>query len=63
MNYGIVEELRRWERNKDKPFSQPPKKPLSEDDERHGTENGYQNYRCRCPECTNAHRLYCAGRR
>jgi hypothetical protein len=25
---------------------------------RHGTENGYQNHRCRCPACTDAHRVY-----
>jgi hypothetical protein len=24
----------------------------------HGTENGYGNYRCRCPSCTAAHSEY-----
>jgi len=24
-------------------------------DARHGTDNGYRNLRCRCPECTTAH--------
>ena len=24
----------------------------------HGTYNGYGRFRCRCAECTNAHRLY-----
>ena len=24
-------------------------------DDRHGTDNGYDNLSCRCPECTEAH--------
>lgn len=31
---------------------------LAPNDPRHGTENGYQNHGCRCPECGLAHRLY-----
>lgn len=33
------------------------------DDERHGTANAYQNYGCRCDECREAWRSYCAERR
>lgn len=32
--------------------------PLAVDDPRHGTLNGYQNWKCRCLECTNAWRVY-----
>lgn len=31
---------------------------LSPDDPRHGTTNGYSNYKCRCDKCTKAHSLY-----
>jgi len=27
-------------------------------DHRHGTENGYSNLGCHCPECREAHRLH-----
>lgn len=30
-------------------------KPLSPDDSRHGTENGYSNLRCHCDRCKAAH--------
>jgi hypothetical protein len=26
-------------------------------DPRHGTHNGYVNLQCRCPDCTEAHRI------
>jgi hypothetical protein len=29
---------------------------LMEGDERHGTENGYVNYSCRCDKCSDSHR-------
>lgn len=32
--------------------------PLSPDDPRHGTANGYQSYGCRCSECRRAHSEY-----
>lgn len=48
----------------------PPKKrsvwtpePLSHDDPRHGTRNGYLNYKCRCNPCAEANRAYVAERR
>lgn len=31
---------------------------LSDDDPRHGTENGYGRYRCRCERCRKAHADY-----
>lgn len=31
---------------------------LSPDDQRHGTENGYVNLRCRCDRCREAHATY-----
>jgi hypothetical protein len=34
------------------------KKILSPDDERHGTANGYSNYKCRCARCREAWRVY-----
>ncbi|SEB81049.1 hypothetical protein SAMN04489807_2108 [Microbacterium hydrocarbonoxydans] len=37
--------------------------PLAEGDARHGTPNGYRNYRCRCEPCSEAHRLDKARRR
>ena len=33
-------------------------KTLKEADERHGTANGYLNYKCRCEPCTEAHTIY-----
>lgn len=32
---------------------------LSSDDPRHGTENGYRHFACRCPACREAHRQHC----
>lgn len=34
------------------------KKILSPDDSRHGTSNGYSNYKCRCAQCREAWRVY-----
>lgn len=34
------------------------KKTLSPEDDRHGTENGYNNYGCRCVPCRTAHTTY-----
>lgn len=34
------------------------RKPLAVDDPRHGSVNGYQNWKCRCLECANAWRLF-----
>lgn len=34
---------------------------LAPDDPRHGTTNGYTNYRCRCDRCKDANRLARAG--
>ena len=31
-------------------------------DPRHGTENGYNNLHCRCPECREAWRVACYAR-
>lgn len=33
-------------------------RPLTPDDRRHGTLNGYTNYRCRCEQCKGAARAY-----
>lgn len=35
---------------------------LEPDDPRHGTYNGYHNYRCRCRPCTQAHTDYIRAR-
>lgn len=38
-----------------------PRQPLTgPDDQRHGTLNGYSNYKCRCTECQRAYREYMA---
>lgn len=36
---------------------------LPSNDRRHGTANGYTNYRCRCQPCVNAKRSYERDRR
>jgi len=36
----------------------PTRKPLTPDDPRHGTANGYTNHLCRCPPCRMAHYAY-----
>lgn len=36
--------------------------PLKPGDPRHGTNNGYQNYACRCDPCRAAHYEYHKGR-
>lgn len=35
-----------------------PRTPLTENDERHGTINGYTNGKCRCRACKNAMSLH-----
>lgn len=37
-----------------------PKKPMTADDVRHGTVNGYGNLRCRCGPCRDAWRARCS---
>lgn len=36
---------------------------LADDDPRHGTWNGYINFRCKCDDCKEAGRAYGAARR
>jgi hypothetical protein len=36
---------------------------LTEDDPRHGSVNGYTNFRCRCDDCKGAWSAYRAARR
>jgi len=38
-------------------------KPLTEDDDRHGTNNGYMNFGCRCTRCVEARKEYRAERK
>ena len=35
---------------------------IAADDPRHGTQNGYNNLRCRCSECREAWRVYYASK-
>lgn len=46
--------MQQWKRDRE---------PLPPDDPRHGTQNGYGNYDCRCDRCTAAHTVVAAKRR
>lgn len=37
--------------------------PLADDDERHGSNTGYVNFRCRCDRCIEARKVYRAERK